>query len=77
MFTLIAATIFSIAALLALGTIGWMFTLYREKMVAALLFEPLPELRPVYAVRIRRPRLTQKSQATGRASALPGRMIAA
>ncbi|MDI1295741.1 MAG: hypothetical protein PSY12_07620 [bacterium] len=59
MFTIVAATIFSAAFLLALGTMGWMFMLYREKMVAALLFQPIPQTPAVYHVRIRRPRAAQ------------------
>jgi hypothetical protein len=34
----------------------WMFAAYRDKMVAALLFEPIPQEPPVYNIRIRRPR---------------------
>ena len=56
MFTFVAATLFSAAFLLAAGTIVWMFALYRDKMVAALLFEPIPQEAPVYHIRIKRPR---------------------
>jgi hypothetical protein len=59
MFTLIAATLFSGAFLLAIGTIAWMFALYHDKMVAALQFEPIPQHPPVYHLRIRRPRAPQ------------------
>jgi hypothetical protein len=56
MFTLVAATLFSGAFLFAIGTMFWMFAAYRDKMVAALLFEPIPQEPPVYNIRIRRPR---------------------
>lgn len=56
MFTFVAATLFSAAFLLAAGTIVWMLALYRDKMVAALLFEPIPQEAPVYHIRIKRPR---------------------
>ena len=67
MFTLVAATLFSGAFLLAMGTIVWMFAGYRDKMVAALLFEPIPQEPPVYHVRVRRPRVKH----AGRTMALP------
>jgi hypothetical protein len=57
MLTVFAAFVFSAAALLAIGTIGWMFLTYRDKMVAALSFEPMPETPRVYEIRIRRPRV--------------------
>jgi len=47
MFTIVAATIFSAAFLLAVGTIDWMFSLYHQKMAAALLLEPIPQDPPV------------------------------
>jgi hypothetical protein len=59
MFALVAATLFSGAFLLAIGTIAWMFALYHDKMVAALQFEPIPQNPPVYHIRIRRPRVAQ------------------
>ncbi len=59
MFALVAATLFSGAFLLAIGTIAWMFALYHDKMVAALQFEPIPQSPPVYHIRIRRPRVAQ------------------
>ena len=75
MFTFIAATLFSAAFLLAAGTIVWMFALYRDKMVAALLFEPIPQEAPVYHIRIRRPRSTRPA---ARATApLPAAVLAA
>lgn len=57
MFTVIAATLFSAAFLLAISTMAWMFMAYRDKMVAALLFEPIPRQPAVYHIRIRRPRV--------------------
>ncbi|MET0370041.1 MAG: hypothetical protein ABW039_01550 [Sphingobium sp.] len=76
MFTLIAAVIFSTAALLALGTIGWMFALYRDKMIAALQFQPMPDLPPVYELRIRRPRVF-RDNGQARLSVQPRGLIAA
>jgi hypothetical protein len=75
MFTLVAATLFSGAFLLAMGTIVWMFAHYHDKMVAALQFEPIPHNPPVYHLRIRRPRGPQPTRRT--ASALPGNALAA
>lgn len=75
MFTIIAATLFSAAFLLAMGTIVWMFAHYHDKMVAALQFEPIPQNPPVYHLRIRRPRAAQPPRRT--ASALPGNALAA
>lgn len=56
MFTLVAATVFFAAFLLAASTIVGMFALYRDKMIAALLFEPIPQEPPVYRLRISRRR---------------------
>ena len=56
MFTMIAATIFFAAFLLAGATIVGMFVLYRDKMIAALLFEPIPQQAPVYRLRVSRRR---------------------
>ena len=56
MFTLVAATLFSAAFAFAIGTMGWMFLTYRDKMIAALAFEPIPQKPVVYHIRIRRPR---------------------
>ena len=58
MFTIVAATVFFAAFLLAAGVIVGMFALYHEKMLAALLFEPIPEQPPVYRLRISRRRAT-------------------
>lgn len=57
MFTLVAATVFFAAFLLAASTIVGMLALYRDKMVAALLFEPIPQQPPVYHLRISRCRV--------------------
>lgn len=59
MFTLVAATLFFVAFLMATGTIAWMFTVYHGKMIAALLFRPIPQDAPVYHIRIRRHRTPQ------------------
>ncbi|MCI4588782.1 hypothetical protein MOK15_01490 [Sphingobium sp. BYY-5] len=75
MFTLVAATLFSAAFLLAIGTIAGMFTLYRDKMMAALLFEPIPQTLPVYHLRVRRPRVTHGLRKA--ILPLPGSAIAA
>jgi len=40
MFAIIAAILFVSAAALALGTMTYMFRAYREKMIAALLYQP-------------------------------------
>jgi hypothetical protein len=66
MFTLVAATVFFAAFLLAAGTILSMFALYRDKMIAALLFEPIPEEAPVYRLRISRRRAEPRSTAAVR-----------
>ncbi|KFG92025.1 hypothetical protein BV98_000276 [Sphingobium herbicidovorans NBRC 16415] len=52
MFTLVAAIVFLVAFLLAAGTILSMFALYRDKMIAALVFEPIPHEPPVYRLRV-------------------------
>jgi hypothetical protein len=57
MFTVVAATLFSAAFLLAIGTMAWMVLAYRDKMVAALLFEPIPQRDVVYHIRVSRPRV--------------------
>lgn len=58
MFTIVAASVFFAAFLLAAGTVIGMFALYRDKMVAALLFEPIPQETPVYRLRVSRRRVT-------------------
>lgn len=62
MFTFVAVTLFSLAFLMAVGTIAWMFLHYHDKMVAALLFRPIPQDAPVYHVRIRRPRVVPSAR---------------
>jgi|TARA_B100002052_G_C15367370_1_gene369529 hypothetical protein len=72
MFTLVAATLFSAAFLLAAGTIAWMFAAYHDKMVAALLFQPIPQTPQVYHIRVSRPRVTHRlSKADAAAPASP------
>ncbi|NIJ16100.1 hypothetical protein FHS54_001066 [Sphingobium vermicomposti] len=75
MFTVIAATVFLAAFLLAAGTIVSMFALYRDKMVAALLFEPIPQEAPVYRLRISRRRAAPRDRLVVRSS--PKSMLAA
>ena len=65
MFTIVAATLFSAAFLLAVGTIVGMVALYRDKMVAALLFEPIPQHIPVHHIRVRRRRVLPSGRLTG------------
>ena len=79
MFTLIAAVIFSTAAILALGTIGTMFLAYRDKMIAALTFEPMPATIQMYELRISRPRVFRQgvTQSAPRASAQSRGLLAA
>ncbi|WP_022681268.1 hypothetical protein [Sphingobium bisphenolivorans] len=57
MFTVIAGIVFVGAFLLAVGTIIGMFALYRDKMIAALLFEPIPQELPTYRLQISRRRV--------------------
>jgi hypothetical protein len=68
MFALVAGLVFSIALLLAVGTILAMFALYHDKMVAALLFEPIPKEAPVYKLHIRRPRMAVVERRTMRSA---------
>lgn len=72
MFTIVAATVFFAAFLLAAATIVAMFAMYRDKMVAALLFEPIPQEPPVYRLRISRRRV----ETDGRLIASPVRITA-
>lgn len=67
MFTFVAATLFSAAFLLAIGTIVWMFAHYHDKMAAALQFEPMPQEPQVYHIHIRRSRVLRME----RRAALP------
>lgn len=57
MFAIVAGLVFSIALVLAIGTIVGMFSLYHDKMAAALLFQPMPKEVATYQLRIRRPRM--------------------
>ncbi|WP_298396087.1 hypothetical protein [Sphingobium sp.] len=75
MFTLVAATLFSGAFLLAIGTMAWMFAAYHDKMVAALLFQPIPQTPQVYHIRVSRPRVTHGLRKVSHA--LPTRAAAA
>ena len=54
MFAMIATLVFVTAAAFSTFVIATMFAAYREKMVAALLFQPMPQTTPVYHVEIRR-----------------------
>jgi hypothetical protein len=53
MFAVAAALLFFSAFLLAIGVIGVMFASYRNKIAAALLMEPQPEIVPVCTVSVR------------------------
>lgn len=75
MFTFVAVTLFSVAFMMAIGTIAWMFLHYHDKMVAALLFQPIPQDAPVYHVRIRRPRVVPSAR--GATLPLPSGILAA
>lgn len=66
MFTMIAATVFFGAFLLATGTILWMFAAYHDKMVAALLFQPIPQEPRIYHLRISRRRVAPEQRRTPR-----------
>lgn len=61
MFTLIAAIVFFTAFLLAATTITMMLALYRDKMIAALLFEPIPQETRVYRLKISRRRVPDRN----------------
>ena len=56
MFATVAAIVFASGFALAIGVIAWMFTHYRDKIVAALLVEPMPQTVRVYHVNITRRR---------------------
>lgn len=58
MFTLLAGLIFSLSFLFALGVIVLMFDAYRDRIAAALLFEPMPREPVAYRIVIRRPRVS-------------------
>lgn len=61
----VAAFLFFASFLLAAGTIGWMFLTYHDKMIAALLFEPIPQTPTIYHIRVRRPRVTHRNHVNG------------
>lgn len=67
MFTIVAAIIFFGATLLAIGTMLWMFATYHDKMVAALLFQPIPQEPRVYHIRISRRRAMPEQRQAPRA----------
>ena len=75
MFTIVAATVFFVSFMLAAGTIAAMFALYHDKMVAALLFEPIPQEPPIYRLRISRRRATPHQESA--AYIVPAGMISA
>lgn len=60
MFTLLAGLVFSLSFLFALGVIVLMFDAYRDRIAAALLFEPMPREPVAYRVVIRRPRVAAR-----------------
>ena len=74
-FTIIAATVLLAAFLLAAATIVGMFALYRDKIIAALLFEPIPLEAPVYRLRVSRRRAAPRDRLVVRPS--PKSMLAA
>ncbi len=57
MFVVVATLVFMTAFALSIGVIATMFAAYREKMVAALLFRPMPIVTPVYHVQVSRRRV--------------------
>ena len=57
MFGLISTLVLGLSFTLAITVIAWMFLQYREKIVAALLIEPMPQTVRVYEVRVSRPRV--------------------
>ena len=75
MFTIVAATVFFVSFMLAAGTIAAMLALYHDKMVAALLFEPIPQEPPIYRLRVSRRRAARHLD--GAAYAMPTGVIAA
>lgn len=58
MVAIVAALVFAAAFALAVGTMTFMFATYRDKMVAALLYQPEPAPQPSYSVAILRTRRT-------------------
>lgn len=65
MFGIIAAVLFVGAAVLAIGTMVFMFRAYQDKMIAALLFQPMPEPQPVYHVEVMRRRVRPAPRSQG------------
>ena len=57
MFGLVSSLVFGLSFSLAITVIAWMVIQYREKIVAALLIEPMPTAVRVYEVRVSRPRV--------------------
>ena len=62
MFTFVAATVFFASFLLAAATIVGMLALYRDKMLAALLCEPIPQQPRVYRLRVDRRRASPQGR---------------
>jgi hypothetical protein len=58
MVAIVAALVFAAAFALAVGTMTFMFAAYRDKMIAALLYQPEPAPQPTYSVAILRTRRT-------------------
>lgn len=75
MFTFLSALVFSAAFALAVGTIGWMLAQYRDKMMAALLFEPVPRERAACSLHITRRRIARDAARPVRA--MPAGTLAA
>lgn len=57
MFGLISTLVLGLSFTLAITVIAWMLLQYQEKIVAALLIEPMPQTVRVYEVRVSRPRV--------------------
>ncbi|MGK2911406.1 MAG: hypothetical protein ACSLE1_16640 [Sphingobium sp.] len=57
MFELISELVLVSGFAVAIGVIAWMFAQYRDKIIAALVLEPMPQTVKVYHVRISRPRV--------------------
>lgn len=58
MFGVISAFVFVTAFSLAFGTIAYMLHAYKEKMVAALLMQPIPQIEPETRILVQRRRGT-------------------
>ena len=57
MFGLISELVLVVGFAIAIGVIAWMFSQYRDKIIAALVLEPMPQMVRVYHVNISRPRV--------------------